>query len=142
MKLAAFHECLANEYEAGAQPMTDAFNDQDWHATFDGHPHRHKPHDGRQCFPLGLYIDGVRYTKSIGAGKYDSLYNITVHNLASGKRHLVGVVSKKETCKCGCRGWCSLYIIFRFMTWALTHLANGTRPGKNGMIPIGALMMF
>ena len=44
-------------------------------------------------------------------------------NLVSGARHLVAVLKKKDLCRCGCRGWCSIRPI--------KHSANLTTPSAS-----------
>ena len=73
--------------------------------------------DARPCFPVALYMDGVRFTKSIMPGHMDSLLNITVCNLATQTRHFTGMLRKSEFCRCGCLGWCTLYPLWAFLAW-------------------------
>eukprot|EP00969_Alexandrium_andersonii_P153658 6794654-Alexandrium_andersonii.AAC.1 len=49
--------------------------------------------------PLAVYMDGVAYSQT------DSAVGIWLVNLVSNARHMVGLVRKSITCKCGCRGW-------------------------------------
>ena len=51
-----------------------------------------------------------------------------VENLISGERHLVCAVRKSHMCRCGCRGWCTLYPIFCNLRWSFLALARGTFP--------------
>ena len=74
--------------------------------------------------PLGLYVDGVRYTSQIGA-RTDSLIGFWLLNLLSGKRHLLCFVRTSDMCKCGCRGWCTLYPILLAISWIFRVLRDG-----------------
>jgi hypothetical protein len=38
------------------------------------------------------------------------------------------VFRKRFLCKCGCKGWCSMYPIFAFLHWGFRALAEGTHP--------------
>lgn len=72
--------------------------------------------------PLALYLDGTPYTKR------DSVLAIVLQNLVSQRRHLLCVLRKSTMCACGCRGWCSVYPILRFLKWGLLALMHGEYP--------------
>eukprot|EP00959_Pyramimonas_sp_CCMP1952_P142611 2985841-Pyramimonas_sp.AAC.1 len=80
----------------------------DWTPSFESHPLREREGDPRPCYPVALYLDGVKFTRSIGPGRSDSLVAFTTYNLATERRHLLACLSKRETCKCGCGGWCTV----------------------------------
>ena len=128
MLVAPIHECLDAEMEQYTDTCIRDFTESAaWHNTFEEHPFRHLADDPRPVYPLALYCDGVRYTRATQMGKNDSLINFTCHNLATGKRHLIACASKRELCKCGCRGWCSMYPIKKFISWSLECAARGVR---------------
>jgi hypothetical protein len=77
---------------------------------------------GNTSQPIVLYVDGVPTTKS------DGVLGWWVHLLASGKRHLVAAQRKSRLCRCGCKGWCSLWPIFNFIRWSFSVLASGVFP--------------
>lgn len=77
---------------------------------------------GAPILPLALYCDGVPYSRT------DSAIGYWVINLLSGVRHLLAVLRKKMTCKCGCRGWCSYDPVSRFLKWTLSCCAEGRFP--------------
>ena len=74
--------------------------------------------------PLALFLDGVPYSLT------DSVVGVWVVNLLTSKRHLLGVVRKAITCKCGCRGWDTWYSILRFLRWSLRACAQGSYPSS------------
>ena len=133
--MAAVHESLNAEMQdlISSGEVGDNYGEGDnateWHDAFNQHPHRHVEGDTRPVVPIAVYCDGVRYTRAIGIGKYDTILNINVINLITEKRHLLCVTSKREACKCGCRGWCTNYITFDFLAWCLKAAASGKRPG-------------
>eukprot|EP00959_Pyramimonas_sp_CCMP1952_P038076 796690-Pyramimonas_sp.AAC.1 len=49
--------------------------------------------------PVGIYLDGVRYT-SIVSGRPDSILGIWLINLLTSKRHLLGVLLGSDKCEC------------------------------------------
>ena len=85
---------------------------------------------GQPHLPLVLYADGVPYSQT------DSLVGFWIYNLISERRHLVAAVKKRNLCKCGCKGWCGLYIIFEFLAWCLDALAQQVFPSHS---PFGEL---
>ena len=118
---------MENMYEHGTAP--DAPSPGEWVDTFEGHPHYHREGDGRCVFPVALYVDGVKFTRSIGPGRADSVIVFTCYNLLVGKRHLLAVLSKRELCRCGCKGWCTVWNVMNFLAWSFAAAADGARPG-------------
>ena len=75
-----------------------------------------------RAIPMALYMDGVPYTKG------DSVLGVFVYNLVTNNRHLVLVLRKSRVCACGCKGWCSYFEVFRFVSWSLMASALGKFP--------------
>ena len=72
--------------------------------------------------PLSLYMDGVPYSQT------DSILGVWLDNMLDGKRILIAILRKRRLCKCGCRGWCSLWALFDLIRWILASLAQGFWP--------------
>ena len=49
-------------------------------------------------------------------------------NLVTNVTHCLAVLRKGDLCSCGCKGWCSLFVIQRIIGWSFEHLARGTKP--------------
>ena len=75
--------------------------------------------------PLALYLDGVPFLKK------DSMIGFFVYNLVSGRRHLAAVLRKSYICKCGCKGWCSIFPIMEMLHWSFGACAAGTWPRQH-----------
>ena len=60
----------------------------------------------------------------------DSVVGIWVINMVTRRRHLIGVVRKRSTCKSGCRGWDTWFPILVFLRWSLDALADGHYPER------------
>ena len=60
--------------------------------------------------------------------KIDAICGITIHNLVSGTRRLSISLRRSLLCRCGCRGWCTMYSIWSFVLWGLRALAAGAFP--------------
>ena len=74
--------------------------------------------------PCLLYLDGVPTVKK------DGVLGIWVHLLLSDKRHLICTPRKSKLCKCGCKGWCTMYRIMAWLHWSFQAAAVGTHPGE------------
>ena len=72
--------------------------------------------------PIAMYVDGVQFQKT------DSVLGLWVHNLIIKKRHLICSLKKSHMCKCGCKGWCTLYAVFNFFRWSFSAAASGVFP--------------
>lgn len=51
-----------------------------------------------------------------------------IYSVLTQQRHLVVAIRRDTLCRCGCRGWCTLHGIFRFLRWSLEALANHRFP--------------
>jgi hypothetical protein len=76
---------------------------------------------------LALYTDGVRYTSPLNSN-VDSTVGYWVVNVCTGRRHLVAELKGNMSCACGCRGWCSSWMVLKYISWCLESLATGVRP--------------
>eukprot|EP00969_Alexandrium_andersonii_P172564 7628423-Alexandrium_andersonii.AAC.1 len=74
---------------------------------------------GGLVLPLALYVDAVPYSTT------DSVAGFWFINLITGVRHLFCALRKRLLCKCGCRGWCSYYQVFRLIEWSTRCMAEG-----------------
>ena len=80
----------------------------------------------RKYVPLAVYLDGV----AIQTHNRDSGLGIWVENMVTHHRHLLVVHRKRHRCRCGCRGWCTYYVLMRYVAWQLANLRLGRRPPK------------
>ena len=51
-----------------------------------------------------------------------------MYNLVSRKRHLLLSIRRLMFCRCGCRGWCSLFPLFTALAWSITSMNEGVNP--------------
>jgi hypothetical protein len=88
-------------------------------------------------FPCELYLDGVSFAK------HDSVLGITLGNCLTKVKHLAVAFRKSNFCKCGCKGWCSLFCVFDFLRWSLAALLQGVFPcSRHDLLPWGVLDAF
>jgi hypothetical protein len=111
--LAADASCRADLLEAR---RTRALPDVYWQ-----HPVV-KRHCDRPVLPLAIYIDAVPFSLT------DSVLGFWAVNLLSKRRYLWATLRKSQSCKCGCRGWCSYVQFFQLAAWSLQSLADGQWP--------------
>lgn len=76
----------------------------------------------KPVLPCVLYLDGAPFSKR------DGQLAILVYNLVSLKRHCVAMFRRSNLCKCGCRGWCSMFPVFEFIRHSFEALAEGRYP--------------
>ena len=122
VRVLAPHECLHKEV-AEDPSILEKVVPAEWPPSFRSHPVVQQAPVGT-VVPLAFYMDAAQYTKGGAA-----VVVFVVCNLLSGLRHLVAVLKKKEFCRCGCRGWCSLRPVFAFLNWSFQALAMGSFPG-------------
>ncbi len=84
-----------------------------------------------QCdpLPIGVYLDGVAF-RTPAAGRQDGVLGLWLINLLTSKRFLVSVTLASDACRCGCRGWCSLFPHLHCLSWQIEHLSLGHRPAR------------
>ena len=81
-------------------------------------------------WPVAFYLDGMPTTKK------DGVIAFVVCNILTRKRHLACVIRKSRLCRCGCRGWCSLWVVMNYIAWSLVAAGEGQFPagGCEGMV--------
>jgi hypothetical protein len=118
------HEQLASEL-AENPDMNQRFDElkanQEWPDQYYSH-RLVRSYPGERVWPLSLYLDGVAYSN------IDNVLGITISNMVSGTRHLCVTLRKALICRCGCRGWCTLWSIWRYVGWCINALSAGTFP--------------
>ena len=101
--LSAAHGSLPDP--PGEDPLLDIVP----HAHFRDSPARHRAlaagHHWSKIRPIALYFDGVHYSK------HETFEGLFFQCLREKARFLSAVLLKSDFCKCGCRGWCTIYPI-------------------------------
>jgi hypothetical protein len=77
-----------------------------------------------KVFPVALYLDGLPYSIT------DSVVGFWLISLIDGRRYLIAVLRKRIICKCGCKGWCTLWHLFAMLHWDLLAGARGRYPDE------------
>ena len=120
------HQC---EHTPALAPDVLSVDDEflEWHDIYEWHP------GVRACKPelpllCAMYSDGIRFTRSDRTGKADSLDGFFFHLVPQGRRHSVAFLRKSELCRCGCRGWCSVYPIMLLVSWSVRAMLQGRFP--------------
>lgn len=121
------HECLAQEVQENPACVTGGVCDT---ASYKAHPVV-RANAGTQVMPVALYLDGIPFTKR------DSLLAVFVYSLVSYKRHLCAVLRRSHMCRCGCKGYCSLYPLLEALTYSFSAMAQGKWPTRRHDGPWG-----
>lgn len=98
-----------------------AVETESWGPRFRAHPLVLR-HGARQVVPLGLYVDGVPFLKR------DSATAFWLINLATTERHLALVLRKRQLCRCGCKGWCTMWSALACLQWNIAAMHCGRFP--------------
>ena len=69
--------------------------------------------------PTEIYIDAAPFNK------LDSALGFFLINLISGTRTLLGTLRKSSLCKCGCKGWCSVFSVLQLIQFGALRLQGG-----------------
>lgn len=127
-KMSLIHESLFEEIQEHPE-LLDATNAGMYPDCYHEHPVTRDCLARGEAPPLALalYTDGVRYTSPLNSN-VDTTCGYWVINVASGKRHLLTELRGNRVCSCGCRGWCSSWVVLRYLKWCLECLATGVRP--------------
>ena len=118
------HELLARDTDACLRTrLREAREDNELPPCYFDHPVVRRfdaPDD--PVLPLCLFMDGVPYSH------VDSVIGVWVENYITGRRYLLAALRKRLLCKCGCRGWCSVFPIFQVLSWSFRCLADKLHP--------------
>ena len=76
---------------------------------------------GYKAQPIAFYVDGVPHSKTDGTIGFWFYFILSPKK----KRHLAAVVRKSKLCKCGCRGRCTFWVIFKWVHHSLSCMAIG-----------------
>ena len=101
--------------------LRNASSDAEWGPKLRDHPTANETTEG-PVLPIGIYLDGVKFQNR------DTALGMWLINLVTQRRHLLLCLRKKLMCRCGCRGWCSLFPAFQFISWLLGTLSSGRYP--------------
>ena len=121
------HEALDGELgqDVGAlDEIKASLKAGDWPAAYWNHPVV-VANPGVAVVPMALYLDAVPTTKK------DAALGFFVYSLVSMKRHLCAVLQKSSLCKCGCRGWCTLFPVWQMLHWSFAALRDGLFPERD-----------
>ena len=128
IKMSLAYESLWDEIQNDPQLLQQICPEK-FPSAYSEHPiYKKSVAEGRPApLPLALYTDGVRYLSMLNSNT-DSLIGVWIVNVLSQKRHLVCSMRSNLMCACGCKGWCSMWCILKYLQWILLALARGIRP--------------
>jgi hypothetical protein len=120
------HEQFVDDYNANTssfQRLLAKFkSDENLPPCYWNHPVVPGALAGVLVFPVALYLDGVPYSIT------DSVIGFWLVSLIDSRRYLIGLLRKRNLCKCGCKGWCTFWHFFAMLHWDLKAGAEGRYP--------------
>ena len=109
------HEAIASEIREDPSIM-DRVQEHEWPRLYWESPTviDAQARGERLPLPIILYLDGVRFTAPL-VGRSDSILGIWGFNAITQRRHYLFSLRTQDFCRCGCRGWCTLWEVFTFI---------------------------
>ena len=125
VKCNPFHESLSDECDEDpsiATAVREKCEKGLWPRRFSEHPVVKSATADETVVPYILYLDATPYSND------DSVLGIFAYTAITEKRHLFCPLRKRDLCRCGCRGWCSLFHVFSVARWCIEAGAKGVWP--------------
>jgi hypothetical protein len=72
--------------------------------------------------PIVLYVDAIPFSRT------DAAIGFFTYSLLTAQRTLTAVLRKTELCQCGCKGWCTFYVVFLMLHWSYRALRKRALP--------------
>ena len=104
------------------QTLDQALENRELPPNYLSHPVVVEAPPGTIVLPGALYVDGMPFVR------HDSLIGFWTYCMLTGVRTLVAALRKSEVCKCGCKGWDSVYQVLLMLAWSFEALAGGKHP--------------
>ena len=127
VELNAVWEEIADDIRKDPQ-ILQAARDRTWPRSYYRHSVVKEAQQQGRDLPLPFYtfIDGVAYSVQAGGRSY-TITGMWVVSMTTGKHYYVGGMRSQESCRCGCRGWCSVYPLLLFLKHVFRILRLGRR---------------
>ena len=116
------HEACADHVRDRREELEVALATTTLPRCFYTHPVVTSAAPGALVLPFILYLDAVSFSRE------DSILGLWVVCMLTHRRFLCASLKRSNTCKCGCRGWCSLWPLFSMLSWSLSAMASGRYP--------------
>ena len=124
--LAAYEE-LEDELNADISfkaDLHDALVTKQLPESYVSHPMVVESDAAEEVVPLGVFVDGVRFQKK------DTCIGFWMYCVITQVKHLLINIKKSQLCKCGCKGWCAIWVALDYLRFNLECLAKGRYPEK------------
>ena len=119
------HECIDREFRDQPRLLQEVERMKD-QGLFPPNFYKHPAVQGTRStvVPLELYLDGISFTRN------DGILGVFFYSVLTKRRFLFAAVRRSFPCKCGCKGWCTLFPLFSCLRWSLAALAAGRWPSS------------
>jgi hypothetical protein len=120
------HEAIASELAETPhifRLLEASVGQQSWCKNYMDHPVV-RMHGAGKVLPIGIYVDGVQYQRRNGTVAFWCI------NLVTQRRHLILALQKRDFCRCGCRGYCSIFPALSVIEWSVASMVAGSYPSQ------------
>ena len=121
-------EQLAEEVDDDPEMFERPFDLGEYSEAYKSHPLVQNAQPGQKILPYAVYLDGVPF--SIARNNYDSVLGVSIINLLTGVRHMCASFRKSDMCRCGCKNWCTMAVLFFFFRFQFEALGIGFNPSR------------
>lgn len=122
------HEMLSDDFKTKGGSYIDKcrsmYANNEFPPCYMEHPTVQEYGESEVVVPLAFFADGAPYSL------HDGVIGFWAVNMITSARYLILTLRKKTTCKCGCRGWCSYFEIFRHLRWMVEALQRKIWPSS------------
>jgi hypothetical protein len=114
----ALHEEVSNSEASLSDQVRESIVGEEWADNYNNHIVV-KSNPNKIVHPYAIYVDGAPFTKN------DGFVGFFIYLLATGTRHLSILLRKSNMCRCGCRGWCTIFVALDYLRYCCAQLARG-----------------
>lgn len=102
----------------------------DWAPSFLEHDVTREVGDPSKVCPYSLYVDAAPFTKP------ESFYGLWTEDTRTGKIYMTSILLKSDFCQCGCRGYCTVEAIQKWLVFHCYWWAKGLwPPARHDQLP-------
>ena len=119
------HEIIDEDLRSNASyavQLSTAIEKNELPPSYHEHPVVRDATPGTLVAPYGLFVDGVGFSKT------DGFIGFWIVDIVCRVHTLVAALRKRWLCRCGCKGWCSVFAVLDFLRWSFTCASAAINP--------------